>query len=965
MHFENGDETAVSPAIDWTPPSQRRSNFGCWFVFIATIFLSVALAIIALFLPPFELSQRLTGNASQSLSATNPSIQVDGITVSLNNPEQVDSYPVQISSTNPLEPGTTNNSSALSAIAAIPADVTIQSAIYSIETEATSQQALNLQIQIPPDLTNTQLLDVYGYNPQTQAWQFVAATRNQDHFQTSFTNKIDHIAIFRVSPEPNIIKISYDPTQFLDAEVAAIGSIISPTGLQPNIDGTVIGSLAPGFQLDAEYYVMPMIRNYDDRNAIDIITITSILGSGEVRQQHIDHITLFVQSGGYDGVFIDYLRVSEVDRNNFSIFVRDLGQALHTKNLKLGVTVPTPDFQNEVWETGAYDWRTIGEYVDYFQISMSPDPTWYRETTGLIDPLLQWAIGEVSRQKIIIRLPVQPIQTIDNSFQPIGFQAALSTLGNAQLETIADADYFSPGDQVQVGLDGAVARSGYDDLSHTPYIDYLHPDDTMQSRIWLTTASAIQHRMQFASRYSLAGIGFSDLLADDLASNLLDTITSFRDNSVIDSEDVSTAELALSWRIESNDSVIAQVSSPLDASLDITLEAPDGNYAVNVDIVDEQGEIIGQRNGVEVAMFRPTPTATPTPVPTETPTPAPVVVGAPPDSDAVPNEPSEGGFTTTNQVGAIVTGQFEYGGHVTSAGSGTAINALRQAGMTWMKIQQRYAPGSDVGFVVSAIQAAHQNGFKILVGTVGNPNDLAAGGSAYIDQYTAWLGQIAGAGADAIEVWNEPNISREWPTGQISGASYASMLASAYQRIKSSNGSTLVISGAPAPTGAEAAFPGEVMNDDNFLRQMVEAGGMNYLDCVGAHYNEGIVPPSQVEGDPRDNYYTRYFQTMLNVYVQITGGSKPICFTELGFLSSEGYPPLPQFFSWAENVTVAQQAAWLAEAAALSSQSGQVRLMIVWNVDFTSYGSDPQGGYAMVRPGGNCPACNALANARQ
>jgi hypothetical protein len=136
------------------------------------------------------------------------------------------------------------------------------------------------------------------------------------------------------------------------------------------------------------------------------------------------------------------------------------------------------------------------------------------------------------------------------------------------------------------------------------------------------------------------------------------------------------------------------------------------------------------------------------------------------------------------------------------------------------------------------------------------------------------------------------------------------------------------------------------------------------MDCLGAHYNEGITPPSQTSGDPRDNYYTRYFWGMVNTYWNITGGQKPLCFTELGYLTPEGYPPLPGSFGWAQNVTLAQQAAWLAQAVALASQSGKVRLIIVWNVDFSAYGSDPQGGYAMIRPGGGCPACDALAAAR-
>ncbi len=51
----------------------------------------------------------------------------------------------------------------------------------------------------------------------------------------------------------------------------------------------------------------------------------------------------------------------------------------------------------------------------------------------------------------------------------------------------------------------------------------------------------------------------------------------------------------------------------------------------------------------------------------------------------------------------------------------------------------------------------------------------------------------------------------------------------------------------------------------------------------------------------------------------------------------------------------------MADAARLASGSGRVRLMIVWNVDFTgNWGDDPMGGYAIVRPGGDCPACSAL-----
>jgi hypothetical protein len=87
-----------------------------------------------------------------------------------------------------------------------------------------------------------------------------------------------------------------------------------------------------------------------------------------------------------------------------------------------------------------------------------------------------------------------------------------------------------------------------------------------------------------------------------------------------------------------------------------------------------------------------------------------------------------------------------------------------------------------------------------------------------------------------------------------------------------------------------------------------------------------------------------------------------LCFTELGYLTPEGYPPLPGAFGWAENVTLGEQASWIKQAISLSRSSGKVKILIVWNIDFTNYGDDPMAGYALIRPGGACPACEALTH---
>ena len=300
-------------------------------------------------------------------------------------------------------------------------------------------------------------------------------------------------------------------------------------------------------------------------------------------------------------------------------------------------------------------------------------------------------------------------------------------------------------------------------------------------------------------------------------------------------------------------------------------------------------------------------------------------------------------------------GSLETGGQV--AGLDTnAQNAMRNAKMTWVKRQLQYG---DNGFA-GLISEAHNAGFKILLSVVGDKNAVL--GAGYFDQFAAFIGQVAGQGADAIEVWNEENLDRQWPTGQINAASYVQLLAKSYAAIKAANANTIVISGAPSPTGAQGAFPGAVVNDDVYYAGMAAAGAAHYADCIGVHYNEGIVSPTQTSGDPRGYYPTRYFSTMLSRALASFPG-KMACFTEIGYLTPQGYGALPANFNWAASTTIAQQAQWIGQAAGLARSGGRVRLFIVFNVNFTYYGADdPQAGYALIRADGTCPGCTALGS---
>lgn len=308
----------------------------------------------------------------------------------------------------------------------------------------------------------------------------------------------------------------------------------------------------------------------------------------------------------------------------------------------------------------------------------------------------------------------------------------------------------------------------------------------------------------------------------------------------------------------------------------------------------------------------------------------------------------------------VPQGPFELGGHILQGLDNAAEMAY--AGMTWVKVQVRYPEAAPADLIA----AAHEMGFNVLIGAVGDAWRVTEPG--FYDNFARWSAGIAAAGADAIEVWNEPNLPREWQEGHISPAVYTRLLCAANAAIKGANTRTLVISAAPAPTGFFRGCHTDGCDDLPWLRGLYDAGAAGCIDYVGAHHNAGATAPSATAGHPADpggSHHSWYFLPQTYLYYESFQRTRRIFYTELGYLSTEGLGWTPEAFSWAENTRVAQQAQWLAEAVRLSREIGVVRAIIIWNVDATCYGDcgggeDPQAGYAIIRPDTSCPACETL-----
>lgn len=120
---------------------------------------------------------------------------------------------------------------------------------------------------------------------------------------------------------------------------------------------------------------------------------------------------------------------------------------------------------------------------------------------------------------------------------------------------------------------------------------------------------------------------------------------------------------------------------------------------------------------------------------------------------------------------------------------------------------------------------------------VGPPNDM----QDYADFVTAVATRYKGR-VDAYQIWNEPNLSREWGNRPPNAAEYTEMLRMAYEAIKAVDPYPIVISAGMAPTtrNDDVARP-----DTYYIQEMYDAGAAPYFDALGAHGPGYASPPDK------------------------------------------------------------------------------------------------------------------------
>lgn len=224
---------------------------------------------------------------------------------------------------------------------------------------------------------------------------------------------------------------------------------------------------------------------------------------------------------------------------------------------------------------------------------------------------------------------------------------------------------------------------------------------------------------------------------------------------------------------------------------------------------------------------------------------------------------------------------------------------------------------------------------------------------------------------DAVELWNEPNLDREWGGRMINRAAaeqYVSLLCAGHRAAKRANPDIVTISAALSPTGTTN---GRAMDDVIYLGWLYDAGMRQCYDVLGAHGVGYKAPPwvsptelaQQRQWGGHASFGFRRVEQLRQVMERNGDANKQIWLTEFGWTSD----PIHQSYAW-HRVSEQEKAEYIVGAFRFAADHWQpwIGVMVVWNMPAPDWGeSREEYWWSITNPDGTTrPAYDRLLLAR-
>ncbi|HRQ39304.1 MAG TPA: cellulase family glycosylhydrolase [Chloroflexota bacterium] len=362
-------------------------------------------------------------------------------------------------------------------------------------------------------------------------------------------------------------------------------------------------------------------------------------------------------------------------------------------------------------------------------------------------------------------------------------------------------------------------------------------------------------------------------------------------------------------------------------------------------------------------LLTPTPAPSPSPAHPFTPSPAP---------SPTPSFPAYTGPPLRRHLIGIQV-------HLMDRDQDEIFSHLAALGVGWVKVQVSWKlyepePGQlhqgRFAELDAFVNRANALGLQVLLGVSkapewsrpttemdGPPSDFALYERFMHTLAARYQGRVA-----AYELWNEPNLQREWNGFPLGGAAFVELLQAGAAGASAADPDAMLIAGAPAVTGINDRVT--AVDDRLFLQEMLQAGVADLVDAIGIHpYGYGN-PPDSTAVQPsllthsHNNHPSFFFADTLSDYRRLlaeSGADLPLWVTEFGWGSFENVAMAPpDEATFMADVNEWQQAVYTLRAFEMGQTGARIGPMILWNLNFGPLlGTEfPESGYSLLRPDG-------------
>jgi len=274
---------------------------------------------------------------------------------------------------------------------------------------------------------------------------------------------------------------------------------ISPNYFNLKEDGTL--ELTPAVDTDfiKEMHAMgvkvvPFLSNHWDRDSGRQALINRETLSRQIAEA--------VREYNLDGVNVDIENMTEVDRDNYTDFVKLLREELGSGK-KLAVAVaPNPFHALKGWQ-GSYDYKSLGKYADYLMIMAYDEhyqggPAGPVSSASFVEKSIRYALEYVSNDKIVLGIPFYG-RYWENGSNTGGYGISLTVAEELIKKYRGQVVY----DNTAQSAKAVITVKSTDEK---PYV-FGKTLDAGTYTIWYENEQSIKYKLKLVQKYNLKGSG--------------------------------------------------------------------------------------------------------------------------------------------------------------------------------------------------------------------------------------------------------------------------------------------------------------------------------------------------------------------------------------------------------------------------------------------------------------------------